>query len=59
VAQAVFAGADALWTSFQQKVVAYVNGNGGAATVAPRTWNRYPWNAVSARYLSASERWLS
>jgi hypothetical protein len=58
-AAAVFGGADALWSSFQQKLVAYVAANGGAATVGAKTWARHPWPAVSARYLSPSEQWLT
>ena len=57
-ASAVYSGADALWQSFQQKLVTYVNSNGGAAAAGPRHWARYPWSPVSARYFSPSELWL-
>jgi len=41
-----FKDADALWTSFQNGLVNWINLNGGAATVVPPTKNRPNWDLV-------------
>lgn len=58
IGQEMFEGADRLWTSFQERVAAFVNANGGAATVEPRTWNRYGWPAVQQAYFHPTVIWL-
>jgi len=42
----VFENADLTWISMQDKLVDYVNNNGGAATKRPRTSNRCDWDTV-------------
>ena len=42
----VFEGADALWTSFQERLVKFVNDNGGKATLVTPIMYRPPWQAV-------------
>jgi hypothetical protein len=46
-----FGAADRLWQSFQAKVVAFVNANGGVAAVQSRYSRRHNWRMVK-RYLS-------
>ena len=42
----VFAGAHALWLSFQQKVAAYIVANGGAAFVPGFVSERWDWDEI-------------
>jgi hypothetical protein len=42
----VFAGADALWASFQARVAKFVNENGGKATAIASVIHRPEWTAV-------------
>lgn len=44
----VYEGADKLWTSFQQKVVEYVNNQGGQASVGRRRVEQPKWSDVVA-----------
>ena len=46
----VFGAAHQLWLSFQRRFAAFVNGNGGLATVEPAISNRYDWPTVQATY---------
>jgi len=50
-----FAGADALWISFRNKVAAFVNNNGGFAntSIQPTRW-RPDWAAVKGMLISVS-----
>lgn len=57
-AEIVFGGADLLWRSLQQKFAAFVNANGGRATVIPPVAARYDWPQVQARYSHPTEPWL-
>lgn len=42
-----YGAADQLWQSFQDKVVAFVNANGGAARIEPRISKRLKWSVVN------------
>jgi hypothetical protein len=55
----VFAGADALWQSLQDGIVAYVTSNGGEAAKEARLSVRYPWPEVSAIYWRPIEDWIA
>ena len=51
---AAFAAANQLWESFQEKVAAYVNANGGVASVLRPFRRHFEWGAAS-RALSTAE----
>ena len=51
----VFATAHRLWLSFQGRLAAYVNSNGGRATVEPASATRYDWPTVRAQYHQPTE----
>jgi hypothetical protein len=51
---AVWAGQRALWLSLQQGVAAFVNNNGGSATVALPISTLYDWQQVRDRYFRPS-----
>ncbi|MBT8410001.1 MAG: DUF3238 domain-containing protein, partial [Alphaproteobacteria bacterium] len=46
----VFAGADHLWKSFQTKLAAFINDNGGSATILPRFAERFHPDVVRILY---------
>ena len=54
----VFGSAHTLWQSLQQKIAAFVNANGGAATVETPVVARYDWPQVLARYHEPTVEWL-
>ncbi len=41
-----FAGGDSIWKSFQTKVAAFVNSNGGTAAIVARFCQRFKWSVV-------------
>jgi hypothetical protein len=53
----VYAAQRAVWISFQQRIAAFVNANGGRATIGTATDRREPWPAVVARY-GTQQGWL-
>ncbi len=57
--ETVFAGANNLWLSFQRRVAAFVNGNGGLATIESPLSDRYDWLAVQADYFNPTETWIA
>jgi hypothetical protein len=54
----VFGAAHQLWLSFQRRLAAFVNGNGGLATIEPPTSKRYDWPTVQATYHHPSTAWV-
>jgi hypothetical protein len=54
----VFAGADHLWKSFQDRVVAFINSNGGSASKLARFSERFHPDVVRILYGSSSARSL-
>lgn len=54
----IFSGADKLWTSFQDGLVAYVKAKGGEAHKEPKHAERYNWPEAARRYWSPAEDWL-
>ena len=48
--QIIFLGAEALWESLQRKVAAFVNNNGGAATIVPPFSERFDPTAVREEF---------
>lgn len=57
-AETVFAGADHLWRSFQIRLAAFVNANGGLATIEPPIANRFDWATVQASYWHPTVAWV-
>jgi hypothetical protein len=58
VGETVFSGADKLWRSFQKRFTAFVNNNGGLATIEPPLSDRYDWPTVKASYFNPSVSWV-
>jgi len=56
--QTVFGSAHKLWLSFQRRLAAYVNNNGGLAVVEPATSDRYDWFTVQATYHRPTVPWM-
>ncbi|MFD5321478.1 peptidoglycan-binding protein [Streptomyces sp. NPDC127098] len=54
----VFGAAHRLWLSFQRRLAAFVNGNGGQATIENATSARYDWPTVQAGYHHPSTPWI-
>jgi hypothetical protein len=57
-ADIVFTAGHRVWISFQKKVAAFVNSNGGLATIIPAISNRYDWSTVQASYHHPMETWV-
>lgn len=53
----VFGAAHQLWLSFQRRLAAYVNSNGGRATAEQASATRYDWPTVKAQYHQPTESW--
>ena len=53
----VYSAAHNLWLSFQQAVAAFVNGNGGSASVGTATSIRTPWPAIRAAHHHPTVGW--
>jgi hypothetical protein len=53
----VFGAADQLWLSFQRRVAAFANGNGGMAVIEAATSNRYDWPTIQATYHHPATPW--
>lgn len=58
LAETVFVAADVLWRSLQLKLAAFVNANGGSATVYGPSSHRYDWPEIQARYFAPQQNWL-
>jgi hypothetical protein len=58
-AERVFGGANQLWRSLQIKLAAFVNSNGGLATIEPPISNRYDWGAVQGSYFHPNVNWVA
>lgn len=54
----VFGAAHNLWLSFQRRLAAFVNSNGGLATIEDATSNRYDWPTVQGTYHHPSTSWF-
>jgi hypothetical protein len=54
----VFGAAHQLWLSFQRRFAAFVNSNGGRATIENPISNRYDWPTVQATYHHPSTPWV-
>jgi hypothetical protein len=57
-ASVVFSAADLLWMSLQNRFAAFVNSNGGRATIFGRSAARYDWDQVRGLYFSPREAWV-
>jgi peptidoglycan hydrolase-like protein with peptidoglycan-binding domain len=55
----VFGAAHRLWLSFQRRVAAFVNGNGGMAAAETPLSNRYDWPTVEAVYHRPTIAWIA
>jgi len=58
LAGTVFGAAHQLWLSFQRRLAAFVNGNGGLAVVEPAVSNRYDWPPVRDAYHRPTIDWV-
>ncbi len=54
----VYSSAHNLWLSFQSAVEAFVNANGGSATVGSATSIRTPWPPIKADYHHPTVAWV-
>jgi hypothetical protein len=57
-ASLVFTAADLLWMSLQRRFAAFVNSNGGQATIFGPSARRYDWNEVQTRYFFPTDTWV-
>lgn len=57
-AATVFGAADLLWRSLQVRFSAFVNANGGRASISTTQANRYDWDSVQRLHLHPSEIWI-
>ena len=57
LAATVFGAAHRLWLSFQRRVAAFVNNNGGRAHIEDAISNRYDWGTVQASYHHPTVSW--
>ena len=55
----IFQAADLLWADIQNKIVAYVNNNGGQAQIGQRISERHDWNSVRTAYFKPTVQWMS
>ena len=58
VPPAVWFGGHQLWSSFQQKIKALIDANGGHATVLLPTSRRYDWPHVMSAYYAPTGAWV-
>lgn len=54
----VFAAAHSLWLSLQQRIAAFVNSNGGSASIGTATSIRTPWTAIQSAYHHPTVGWV-
>jgi hypothetical protein len=54
----VFGAAHHLWLSFQHRLAAFVNSNGGLATIESATSHRYDWPTVQGTYHHPATNWV-
>ncbi|MDG4798155.1 peptidoglycan-binding domain-containing protein [Micromonospora sp. WMMD1082] len=54
----VFGAAHQLWLSFQRRLAAFVNGNGGLATIESPTSDRYDWPTVRSAHHHPTTAWV-
>ncbi|MEM7713375.1 MAG: hypothetical protein AAF349_07315 [Cyanobacteria bacterium P01_A01_bin.68] len=54
----VFGGGEALWTSFQQSLVKFVNQQGGSAEIVPAISKRCDWEQIKQRYHNPTTPWI-
>jgi len=54
----VFGAAHQLWLSFQRRLAAFVNNNGGLATAEAPSSNRFDWPSVQAAYHHPTVAWV-
>ena len=54
----VWAGADQLWKSFQQKAHDLIESMGGHATIVPPISKRHDWSHVVAGYFGPTSAWI-
>ncbi|MFI6959874.1 hypothetical protein ACIBJI_41230 [Nocardia sp. NPDC050408] len=59
LAATVFGAAHQLWLSFQRRVAAFVNNNGGRAHIEDPTSDRYDWPTVQATYHHPTVEWAN
>ena len=57
LAEQVFSGGHKIWLSFQRRLSAFVNDNGGMAVIEPAVSNRYDWATVQASYFQPTVPW--
>jgi hypothetical protein len=56
--QTVFAGGDAIWTQFQDRLADFVNSHGGRATVGPVVAGKYYcWGGISPQHFHPTIPW--
>jgi len=58
LAATVFGAAHRLWLSFQRRLAAFVNSNGGSAGIEVPVSNRYDWPTVQGTYHRPTVAWV-
>lgn len=54
----VFGGGERIWEAFQEKVIEFVNSNGGHVSNTPKSGMRYCWSTVRPQHFQPTVDWL-